>query len=146
MTCVVEETSFVTVVESETVVVGVGAQGPGGAKGQDGAAGTIGTIFDFSYGDATPALICTVDAGKRIYTATILIDEPFDGVGAVLSVGLPGLPDAVFPAALNAPGAVGQYEVFPNEAFPSAVSLYLNITPGHGASQGSGQVVLVIEP
>lgn len=146
MTTVVEETSFVTVVEQDIHVLDVGAQGPGGAKGQDGADGTIGTIFDFSYGDATPAFIRTVEAGKRIYTATILIDEPFDGVGAALSVGLPGAPEAVFPAELSAPGSVGQYEVFPNIAYPSAVSLYLNITPGHGASQGSGQVVLVIEP
>lgn len=124
-------------------VVSVGTQGPRGAAGRDGA---IGAVINFSYGDATPALLDVAAAGKRIYSVALHVHTEFDGSGAALQIGTAGDPGALLAVEQNDPTQAGQYVAYPDVAYPSDTSIYLTIVPGSGASQGSGQVVLIIEP
>lgn len=135
----------ITVAREEVVrqVVSVGSQGPRGADGRDGS---IGTVINFGFGDATPALLDVAAAGKRIYSVALHIHAGFDGSGAALQIGTAGDPGALLAAEQNDPTQAGQYVAYPDAAYPSDTSIYLTITPGSGASHGSGQVVLIIEP
>ena len=117
-----------------------------GPPGRDGADGSVGRIISFAFGDATPKALDIAQAGKRIYSVGIHIFTPFDGAGAALAIGSAFASDELLAPHQVAPGEVGQFEVYPDAAYVSNTQLYLSITPGDGASQGAGQVLIVIEP
>ena len=119
-------------------VVGVGIQGPPGP-------GILAPI-NFAWGDATPALLLTAVAGKRIYVVEIILFTAFNGAGAALSVGPLAAPAELMSASENNPAAVASYETNPDKLYASQTAIYLHITPGSGASAGAGQVRLEIEP
>jgi hypothetical protein len=75
----------------------------------------------------------------------IHIRVPFDGIGAALTVGDAGDTDRLMAAADNDPTAVGSYTTTPAYAYGSDTGLTLGITPGAGASQGAGVLVLYIQ-
>jgi hypothetical protein len=96
----------------------------------------------FSWGDATPAVLAEVDAGKTVYSITLVILEPFNGDGASLSVGVAGNPELFMAASECDPKTTGVYCVTPGYRFASAGTLRLFITPGAGASAGHGVVMI----
>ena len=124
--------------ENNIKVVSVGIQGPPGV-------GEIAPI-NFAYGDATPALLTTINAGKRVYTVELILVTAFDGTGAALSVGPLAAPTELMITTENNPGVVASYETNPDLRYASQTAIYLHITPGSGASAGAGQVRLQIEP
>jgi hypothetical protein len=141
-TLTVEETGQVLVVVEEQVeIVSVGVMGPPGATG----AGAV-EINNFAWGDATPALLLTVAANKRVYRVRLIIETPFNGTGAQLQVGSTADPDELMGITENDPGSEGTYETYPDKRYLAITPLYLTITPGAGASAGAGQVHLEIEP
>jgi hypothetical protein len=96
----------------------------------------------FAYGDATPKAI-TTQAGL-IATATIVITTPFNGVGAALQLG-----DAVQPSRLLAPTQIdptfaAEYEANAGHVYTLPTEILLTITPGAGATQGAGYVLLEV--
>lgn len=139
----------VTVVPSatQTLITTSVEQGPEGATGPMGPQGEVGPsgagliTLDFSYGDATPVLITTMLAGKRVITVKMFIDVAFNGIGANLSVGTMGNPTDLMGTGLDPSIAVG-YNVTPQKSYSVDTEIYLFITPGSGATSGSGSVVL----
>lgn len=126
-------------------VVAVGQQGPQGLMGLPGPAGGAAIEVAFSYGDATPVSVTTALAGKLVYGVQIHIHVPFDGSAAALTVGDAGDTDRLMAAADNDPTTVGSYTTTPAYAYGSDTGLTLSITPGAGASQGAGILVLYIQ-
>jgi len=137
---VVEDTSIQT--------ISVGEQGPTGAQGPIGLTGPAGGAaveMSFSYGDATPATIATAVAGKLVYGVGVHIKVPFDGVGAALRVGDAGQLDRLMAATENDPTQVGSSTTAPAYAYGVNTAVLLSVTPGAGATQGSGIIVLYIQ-
>lgn len=126
-------------------VVAAGQQGPAGATGPAGPPGAAAVEIAFAYGDATPVALTTVTAGKLVYGVDIHIRTPFDGSGAALTVGDAGDMARLMAANENDPTAVGSYTTTPAYAYGSDTGLTLSITPGAGASQGAGILVLYIQ-
>jgi hypothetical protein len=114
-------------------------------RGSRGFAGAGVHTFRFAWGDATPASLLTVPAGRMILAVQLVIDEAFDGSGAALSIG-----DAVDPQRLLAraqidPTVVASYENAPCVRVVADTPVLLTIVPGTGASTGSGVVSLFLE-
>lgn len=135
------------VVADRTVsgVVAVGQQGPAGATGPAGPPGAAAVEVAFAYGDATPVALTTALSGKLVYGVQIHIRVPFNGTGAALTVGDAGDTERLMAAADNDPASVGSYTTTPAYAYGSDTGLTLSITPGAGASQGAGVLVLYIQ-
>jgi hypothetical protein len=76
---------------------------------------------------------------------SILITTTFDGAGAALQVGTPGSPSLILGAADTTPGVLGTYANNGLFRFAAPDSLQLRITPGAGATQGAGLVLLKVK-
>lgn len=123
-------------------VVTVGKVGPSGPVGPQGAAGSPRIEVPFSFGDATPLQLVEVAAGKLIERITLFVDIAFDGIGPSLTIGDNGDPDALMTSTENDPREEAAYQVTPNLRYETDTDILLFITPGLGASQGSGLVVI----
>jgi hypothetical protein len=99
----------------------------------------------FAYGDATPKPMSAALAGKLIHEIQIHIVIPFDGVGAALTVGDAGDPARLLAADQVDPATVATYAAHPVCRYGADTALNLYITPGAGATQGAGLVILYIE-
>lgn len=118
---------------------GSGSQGPAGLNG-------VGALeFPFAYGDSSPALITTITANKTILSVTLIITTAFNGAGASLAVGDTGNYSRHMTTSENDAGTVGGYSTTPAYEYGSNTAIYLSITPGAGASQGAGILVISIE-
>jgi hypothetical protein len=121
---------------------GTSSGGGGGGTGTD----ATNYYLPFSYGDASPEPIEIVASGKKILSVRLFIETVFDGSGAALSVGPSSDIDQLMDESENNPAALGEYSVYPGVEYGSATLIELHITPGSGASQGAGLVVLEVEP
>ena len=130
---------------TEKQLVSIGGQGPKGADGRNGIDGSGALALNFSFGDATPALITTAPAGKMVYRVELYIDEVFDGVGAEVTVGDAGNPARLMNASENDLTQVCANETNPGEVYGTDTGIILSITPGSGATQGSGIVLVYIQ-
>lgn len=127
----------------QNVLLGIrGIQGPPGAGG-GGASGASGASA-FAFGDATPEVVYTAPSSSpvTVTVATVVIDTPFNGTGAALTLGTSGTPAAVMDTPDIDCTQVGSYAAYPDLALAAGQTLLLYITPGAGASQGSGKVVI----
>lgn len=131
-----------------------GLPGAPGEQGEDGAPGVAGPsgegqypVVPFSFGDA-PAIVMalTADNAGEVTDLLLEIETPFDGVGAQIAVGTPGQPELLMPAAMNDPGTAAIYQVSPHIRLAAGQPIYLTITPGVGATQGSGNFILRASP
>lgn len=126
----------------DTRVVFGGEQGPAGPVGPPGPAGIE---FNFAFGDATPATVVTALAGKMVYGVQLHIKVPFDGAGAALVVGDAAQANRLMAAAENDVTTVGSNTTAPAYVYTANTPILLGITPGAGATQGSGVLVLSIQ-
>lgn len=141
-----KEITVVPTADNRTTIVSfVGLQGPKGENGDAGTATGKFTYYSFSFGDSTPATIATVPSGKRVLKASILVDIAFDGAGSAIRIGDVGDSESVMLATDSDPSSVGTYESSPGISWGGDTDILLNITPGSGASQGSGVISLLIE-
>jgi len=141
-TVVVTDRRTVVTLEREETIVEVSSPGPQGRRGETGATGGTLAPINFSYGDATPKLLYTPTDNVVIDLAQIVLRTVFDGVGASLSVGTMADHESVISLNSNDPYEAATYETSPEKQLSSGESLYLFITSGTGATQGSGQIVL----
>jgi hypothetical protein len=125
--------------EQRATIITQLVQGPAGTTGP---AGNALPPIAFAYGDASPSVRYTLPKRSLITACSINIRTAFNGVGAQLAVGTPGNPEGLMPVTHNDPGTVGQYENSPDLELPAGSQITLSITPGAGASRGSGVVVL----
>lgn len=96
----------------------------------------------FAYGDATPALIATILAGTRLFNVRVSIETPFNGTGADISVGTLASPNLIADASVMDPSVAAVFEFSPQDLFLVDTPIYLFITPGAGATTGTGSVIL----
>lgn len=120
--------------------------GPGGITQEQADAryvqiGAVGVVVPFAFGDASPVTVYVPGAGRTNILARLVIDTPFDGVGAALALGTSGSADSLLAAAHNDPTAAAGYEAAPDVALTSGEPVVLTITPGAGATQGSGRII-----
>lgn len=143
MSLTVSNTLVGIVVNAATVeIVTAAEQGPAGV---DGADATGQRSFAFAWGDATPVPLLTVDAGRMVLACTVSLDVPFDGVGSSLSIGDAGDDGSIFDASMIDTSVVGSFQNSPCLRFGADTEVLLTITPGTGASTGSGVVSLFLE-
>lgn len=138
-----------------TRVLEIITAGPQGARGDDGADGAAGAngdgqypTIDFAFGDATPAPVLTVNPASAAEIALIQleIEEAFDGVGAQILLGTAADPDALMAADQNDPSSLATYEASPRVRLAGGEQIILTITPGAGASQGRGKIIVQATP
>jgi len=116
-----------------------------GAPGTPGLPGSgVGIPLTFSWGDATPALIGIVPAGKIVYKVEVNVLVAFDVV-STLSVGDVGDHERVFDIGSVDLSAVGSYQTNPTTTYGSLTNINLYLTPGVGNTQGSGLILLYIQ-
>lgn len=98
----------------------------------------------FAYDTASPLPLIVISPGYKIMRTEVVIDTVFDGAGAELEVGTGATPGAILSAADIDVTIADTYRTFDRfeDAAPAAVQLA--ITPGAGATQGSGRVFLEI--
>lgn len=140
----VEEDVHVVDEVKDIQVVTIGEAGPRGATGAAGPPGS-GAQANFAYGDATPAPLVTATAGKVVYSVEVVITEPFDGVGAAITVGDAGQVDRLMSVDENAVTSIGSNTTAPAYSYGADTPITLSITPGAGASQGRGIVIVRIQ-
>jgi hypothetical protein len=143
--------SFTASVESGIVVTGggnlitmeviqvAGPQGPTGPSGQGTA-----VSLNFSWGDATPALIATIPAGKTVFKVEVILLVAFD-VASTLTVGDAGNVQRLVDITDSDLTQTGGYQVNPNFLYNSLTDVNLYLTPGVGNTQGSGLILLYIQ-
>lgn len=106
-------------------------------KGESGALNSI----NFAYGDANRIIIPALTT-KIVLAVNINITTPFNGAGASLSIGTLASPALlVAPTQLDLSVAT-EFEINPNVKFTTPTDIYLTITPGAGATQGVGWIVV----
>lgn len=116
-----------------------------GSNRQTTTAGLRGrSSIPFAYGDASPRTVLSIPAGTRVLAVSVVLDTGFDGIAAALSLG-----DGTDPERLLAPSqldaaAPGVYGATPGVVYPIATDIRLAITPGEGASQGAGVLVITL--
>lgn len=141
----IEDRQVVTRDTVEREIIFAGEQGPPGPTGPAGPPGSVAVEAAFAFGDATPASVTTALAGKLVYGVELYIKTPFDGVGAQIVVGDAGQADRLMAAAENDLFAVGGNHSTPSHAYAVDTPVLLSITPGAGATQGAGVIVLRIQ-
>lgn len=135
---VTEIETVLLVEDTEVVLLEVIEQGPPGPQGLDGSA--IAPI-NFAYGDAN-RIIIPASTNKIVLVVNINITTPFNGVGASLSIGTLASPALlVAPTQLDLSVAT-EFEIAPNMKLITPTDVYLSITPGAGATQGAGWIVI----
>jgi hypothetical protein len=118
-----------------------------GIPGKDGAsaAGELTTVFNFAFGDASPAVLNVATAGKQIFDVEVNLTQPFDGVGASLTIGDAAILDRLMSESQNDPATAGRYQTAPEFVYGGDTQLLLSIIPGEGATTGAGVVAIRVQ-
>jgi hypothetical protein len=127
---------------SATKVIAQGPPGPPGQSGNAGPPGLSGTpqAKNFSFGDASPLIVLSVPAALIVLQVNLVITTPFNGAGALLTLGTAAAPQSLVDTTQVNPALAAEYETNPNIVTSSNV--LLTITPGAGCTQGAGWIVL----
>jgi len=135
----------VAVQKKGIAVVAAGRQGPPGANGAPGANGQGAAIpYVFSWGDATPALIANIPAGKVVFKVEVVLLTAFN-VASTVTVGDSGNTSRLFSTADIDLSSAATYQSNPNHLYGSLAAVNLYVSPGVGNSQGNGIVLLYVE-
>lgn len=92
----------------------------------------------FYFGDISPSPVFTALPNVQFSELEITITTPFDGEGALLSVGDSAQHNRLISATDNAPSEIGRYLITPNYVYSVDTQINLYITPGTAATTGSG--------
>ena len=111
---------------------------------EGGGGGIMQVRIPFSFGDATPKVLGSFGPGL-LDRVSIVIETAFNATSG-LSIGTAAQPALYFPATMNDPLAIGEYEVSPDVFLASATEFVLAITAGVGITQGSGHVIIQVYP
>jgi len=116
----------------------------GGATNANGTGGSPLHVppISFAFGDAA-APVFTATVGCVLTQLSIVIDTPFNGVGAQiqLSVGA----TVIMPTNENDPAHAFEYQVAPALALNVGDQVTLTITPGAGATTGAGRIFIELQ-
>lgn len=147
-TVVVARQRTVATVREVAKPVEVSSPGPAGPRGPAGASGEGQLpVVAFSFGDASSVVLVLPDGlPLEVLLVSLEIEVPFDGVGAQLQVGTTGQPGLLMQSSHNDPSLVATFEVSPRVELPGGTGVLLTITPGDGATQGSGRLTVQTAP
>ena len=121
---------------SPLIVVSVAEQGMPGAAG-------LGAISkDFGFGDSTPDIIVVANENDVVYGVEIVIMTPFDGTGAALTIGDSVQNDRLMQSTQNDPATPATYGAIPDYKYSAVTPINLYISPGAGATQGAGFILI----
>lgn len=96
----------------------------------------------FSYTSASPVALGIVGVGKRIISASVILDIPFDGSAPEISLGIAGFPELLIAANELVPKVSAEYNFSPNYVVTSSpIMLLLYIDPD-GSTAGSGTILI----
>ena len=107
-----------------------------------GSAGVSIAEIAFAYGDATPRTIFTTVGTQRVWSVELSIDVPFNGTTPALKIGDAGNTSRLMATTQNDPKTVNVYSTSPAYEYAAGTAIILTITPGSGASAGSGKIQL----
>lgn len=110
-----------------------------------GATAPTEISLNFNYGDSTPAVLFTAAANKVIYDISLYITIPFNGTNASLTVGDSADTDRLMESTENAVTIVGGNTTTPAYKYSTDTVVNLYITPGAGATTGSGTLTFKIQ-
>lgn len=116
-----------------------------GPQGPPGAPGTTIAPIAFAYGDAASSVWTATHAGLLAYVR-VIIRTAFNGASPTLEVGVNADVDAALPAAFNDPTAAQEFENTPDIQMAPGDTVTLTISPGIGATQGNGVLLLEFLP
>ena len=146
-----DEQTVVVPLERSTNVINervqvITVESPRGRTGDTGNSGTgVAIQYNFAFGDATPATIATVAAGKAVYRVECCITESFDGIGATVLVGDATVNDRLLSTEHVDLTTIGQYQSNPAHEYLAQAVVQLRIIPGANASSGAGFILIYIE-
>jgi hypothetical protein len=137
-----QQAVIVEVGAQDAVIVETGFQGPPGAPGSSGNGSAV--IHAFAWGDATPATIIYVPAGKMVFKVEVILKTPFDGE-SMLTIG-----DILDNARLLGADdidltVVGTYQTNPGFTYAEITSVNVYLALGGGISTGSGLILIYIQ-
>lgn len=150
-----QQNNSAVVTQPVTRTLEIITEGPKGDPGEDGEAGAAGANGDgqypaiaFAFGDASPSIVLTVNpaSAAEITLVQLEIETPFDGAGAEIKIGTAADDDLLMRADQNAPSDAAVFEASPRVRLPAGAQVQLSITPGAGASQGSGKLIIQATP
>lgn len=101
--------------------------------------GVSETVWNF--GDATPKNLYLLEAGKVVYSVSLVILVALDDPLATLSVGDLSDPVSLLDVTDNIPTETGTFTTTPSAKYVSTTQLTLSISPGV-STQGSGIVII----
>jgi len=113
-----------------------------GLRGVQGPPGAAVAPIDFSFGDASPAVVWTVPAASEIALVSLDVKTPFDGSGATCRLGTAASPGLLLDSPQVDLTVDATFEVTPRLELAAGEQIYLTIVPGAGPSQGSGQILI----
>lgn len=141
---VVSDQQIVTVEvgAQEVVTVETGFPGPPGPPGSSGNGSAIS--HSFAWGDATPAKIIDVPAGKMVFKIEVILSVPFD-VASTLTIG-----DSLDNARLFGADDIdltvaGTYQTNPGFTYTGITAINVYLALGGGVSTGSGLILIYIQ-
>lgn len=144
----------IVVTEQQRKLIQAGQVGPRGPAGEEGPAGPAGAngdgqypVIGFTFADAS-GVVMTInpDSDVEVTAVELEIETAFDGAGAALQLGTAGDPGLLMDPSQNDPGDVAVYASFPRVRVAAGTELVLTISPGTGASQGTGTIVVQATP
>lgn len=103
-------------------------------------------VIPFAFGDASPVELYAPAEDSMLVLTRLVIDTPFDGVGAALALGDDTTPDLYMTATENDPATAAGYQVCPDAVLTAGAGVFLTITPGTGAAAGAGRAIVETIP
>lgn len=100
--------------------------------------------FSFTFASGSPFLLTPLRAGDRMMRAVVVIDTVFNGAGAGVQLGTAASPGGIFSTADIDVTVADYYQSLQIFQLAVTANLQLEITPGAGATQGSGRVLLEV--
>ena len=136
------QTTETVTLQPQTRTVKITAPGPMGPPGPS-ADGVPAVAF--SYGDASH-VVATAPFAGIIRTVRVDFETPFNGAAPAVSVGFLGDVDALMATGENDPSEAASFEVAVDVPVTAGAQIWLDITPGIGASQGNGVLFVDLTP
>lgn len=128
-----------------TQVVELVTAGPQGPPGPAGPSSQGIPPIDYAYGDAAGAIFTSSGAGT-ITLVRLTVSTSFDGASPSLVIGTLLQPSALLAAVQSDLTTLGEYEHTPDYHLNAYEAVRLTITPGVGALQGAGTILLQFVP
>lgn len=99
-------------------------------------------VINFSFGDASPATIWTTPHTLHVVLTRVVVLTPFNGAGASVKVGTVANDQLLFEPGAAELSQAAAWEFNSDAQLLSAESIKVTITPGSGASAGTGRIII----